>query len=128
MSKRYGRNQKRAHRVEIERLSRQVAADAAFIRRVRADNQTAGERAVTEFLRREHLPAFREELAGHLARYIAPKLQAEAERLLDAMDDAARRRQRAFIDLRAGPIEMDRTFSVTTIEAAIDGRARVYVA
>lgn len=117
MAKRYGRNQKRAHRSEIERLSSELVACE---RNLRAQTYRANEaysKAFNEFCQRgDYFGYAVKEIANELARSYPPKLREAAELVMKSRRDSPPIRFDAKADW-----SMDAMEQVVTIRGEIPG-------
>jgi hypothetical protein len=127
MAKRYGRNQRRAHREQIALLETHLskakqeesaARSSAWHARIEASN--AREIALRELVNREDMiKACMSEVGYELARTMGPHYKEHIEKLLAA---DVRRRPLALVNFDA-VIPYDKAFKVSYIEGRIDALA-----
>lgn len=96
MASRYGRNKRRAHRQEIERLEMEAQALQRRATMAERSYASAREEGMQHILRLRYLPQMVEDMARELSREYGPKVAEVAQQVMNSDRQSLRR-----IDLSA---------------------------
>ena len=112
MSRRFGRNQRRAFRAKVAALEAGTAALERRARLAEARSADAYEKGMSHFLNSQYLPAAMYKLVGRLEESLRPELAKEAERILQAYESQPH--VGSFLEFAARTDLMEPTVTVIT--------------